>query len=56
MAIRRYTSPTQELIIEDIDLTESEVFVSYRQKNLSLCFSGDDLQVEAVTENERTDV
>ena len=53
--IRRYTSPTQELIVEGIDLTNAEIYVSYRQKCVSLVFSGDDLQVEAVTEDERTD-
>lgn len=53
--IRRYTTPTQELLVEGVDLTSAEVFVSYRQKNTSFVFSGNQIQVEAITEDERTD-
>lgn len=46
--IRRYTSPTQELLVEGVNLTASEVFVSYKNGDLRLTFTGADIEMEAV--------
>ena len=53
--IRRYTSPTQELIVEGVDLTSSDVYVTYKQGNYTLQMSGNDITVEAVTHDQTTD-
>lgn len=55
MAIRRYTSPTQELIIEDMDLSSADIYVTYRQGSVNMTFSGDDIEVSLITDNDRTD-
>lgn len=55
MAIRRYTSPTQELIIENLDLSSADIYVTYRQGSVSMTFSGDDIEVSLITDNDRTD-
>lgn len=31
VVVRRYTSPTQEIVVEGIDITGFDVFVTYRQ-------------------------
>ena len=53
--IRRYTSPTQELIVEGVDLTQADVFVSYKQGQTQLNISGEDLTIETVSAGQRTD-
>lgn len=49
--IRRYTSPTQVLIVEGVDLTSSDVYVSYTQGKLKMTYSGGDISMERDGEN-----
>lgn len=47
-SIRRYTTPTQELTIDGVDLTESSVYVTYRQGDRVQTFTGNDITVEQI--------
>ena len=47
-SIRRYTTPTQELIVEGVDLTASDVYVVYKQGNTCLKFSGEEIEMEKI--------
>ena len=38
-----------------MDLTNADVFVSYRQKNVAYDFSGSEIQVAVITDNIHTD-
>lgn len=49
--MRRYTTPTIELTIEGIDLTESDVMVTFAQNDYSFTISGTDLAVTFDGEN-----
>lgn len=41
--IRKYTTPIQELIIDGIDLTDKEVYVTLSQREVTYTFEGEDL-------------
>lgn len=45
MEIRKWTSPTQELTVEGIDLTSADVYVTFQQGDETLTFSGEDITV-----------
>lgn len=45
MPITRYTTPTAELTVEGIDLTEADVYVTIKQGNALVTFTGEDLDV-----------
>lgn len=51
--IRKWTSPTQELTVEGINLTSADVYVTFRQDGNTLTFSGEDLTM-AYTEPDTT--
>lgn len=52
--IRRYTSPTQELVVENIDLTQSDVYVTYKQGRTILNLSGEDIEMETEVVDDQT--
>lgn len=43
--IRKWTTPTQSFIIDDVDLTSADVYVTFKQGENDYTFSGDDLTV-----------
>lgn len=44
--IRRYTTPVQELIVEGVDLTQSEVYVTFRQNAKVYTMAGEEVAME----------
>ena len=52
--IRRFTSPTQELEVENVDLTQSDVYVTYTQGHTVLTVSNEDIQMETVVVDDHT--
>lgn len=52
--IRRYTSPTQELEVENVDLTQSDVYVTYTQGRTVLTVSNEDIEMESVVVDDQT--
>lgn len=52
--IRKYTSPTQQLIIDGIDLTDKSVYVTYSQDNTKLTYHDEDIEVEKIVQDDLT--
>ena len=52
--IRKYTSPTQQLIIDGIDLTDKSVYVTYSQDNVKLTYHDEDIEVIKVVQDNIT--
>lgn len=52
--MRRYTTPTHDLVVEGIDLTGMDVWVTYRQDGRRLVKMGPD-ELESVTYDEDAD-
>lgn len=47
--MRRYTTPTQVLVIDKPELIDTQLYVTYKQNNKILTVSGDDLDIETTT-------
>lgn len=45
MSIRRYTTPTYHLTVENIDISFAEVYVTFKQKSITKTFSGDSIEM-----------
>lgn len=45
--IRKWTSPTEEFTVKGIDLTESDVYVTFQQGETKSTFSGENITVTA---------
>ena len=45
--IRRYTTPVQELIVEGVDLTGKDVYVTFQQKSNVSTYTGSEITVES---------
>ena len=50
--MKRYTTPTHEIIIEGISLVDCNVYVTYKQGSNVLTFSNDDISLEEETKDE----
>lgn len=44
--MRRYTTPIEELTVEDIDLTLADIYVTLKQGDRKLTYTGNQLGVE----------
>lgn len=44
-SIRKWTTPTQTFVIEGVDLTSADVYVTMAQGDVTTTFSGDDITV-----------
>jgi len=54
MSVRRYTTPVTEFIIEGVNLSLAEVYVTFEQGRVEHTFTGDDVSVNYDAENNRT--
>lgn len=48
MAITKYTSPPNVLLVKDINITTAEVYVTIKQSSREITLSGDSLSLAAV--------
>lgn len=51
----KYTTPTIHLIVEGVDITDKDIYVTLEQGNIELSKTGSDLTVTAITEEQNTD-